>query len=212
MNKQISPFYINPVSSDGLRWIENVSKGWRLIGYADELNRSIQHTGWFTDEDGMGETLRGIVYKLPSRKGSPVYAVGYADPYNDDCARLEIVTHCDDDSEAASYADSIAERAAETEREYQSAWQLGREYADASETIVANRETRKTLFAELRTVTLPPTICETIREKIKSTRRNIREALDTQRRITSDYVMRGDLLSAFADGADMTLDEAKVLR
>ena len=93
MNKQISPFYINPVSSDGLRWVENVSKGWRLIGYADELNRSVQHTGWFTDEDGMSETLRGIVYKLPSRKGSPVYAVGYADPYNDDCARLEIVTH-----------------------------------------------------------------------------------------------------------------------
>lgn len=223
--KNQNPFIVNRLGDTGLRWVENVSKGWRLIGYADDLNRSIQHTGWFTDGDGMSETLRGIVYRLPSRKGSPVYAVGYADPWNDDCALLEIVTDCDDDSDAALRADSIAERCAETDREYQDAWQLGRKYASASETIASERETRKKLFQELKVVRaaleltyLPQTVdsntstlCETVRDRIKQTRRNIRAAYDRQRQIARDYYISGDLLEAFADGAELTIEQAKVI-
>lgn len=122
---------INPISKDGLRWIENIGTAWRLAGFADELAR-IDHRGWYTDEDNFGETIRGIVYRLPNRKGENLYAVGYADPYNPDCARVKIDTF-EDDVEAAYAADRIAELTAETDREYHSIWRLGTQYYDAGQ-------------------------------------------------------------------------------
>lgn len=135
----------NPLSENGLRWIENASKGMRLCGFADDLIR-LDHRGWYTDPEGFEDgVMRGVVYQLPTRNGSPVFAVGYADPYNDDCCCVEIRTDIEDKEEAARIADSIAERCAEREREYQEAWQLGRRYADALEEIENERETRHNL-------------------------------------------------------------------
>lgn len=212
-------FMVNPLGETGMRWIENVSKGWRFVGYADELSRSIQHTGWFTDSDGCSETMRGVVYRLPSRKGKSVYAVGYADPYNDDCALLTVDTSLDDESEAAYRADRIAERCAETEREYQDAWQLGREYAEASETISTERQTRRKLIAELRKLQRldvhaqldTPTICKTLQDALKRSKKAIQDAYSDKKRIANDYIFRGDLINAFADGAGLTLAEAEAI-
>src|SRR5262245_61718619 len=113
---------INPPSDDGYRWIENIGTAWRKIGFADDLAHSIQHTGWFTDDTFQDETFRGIVYRLPSHNGKPVYFVGYADPWNDDAARGEIRTDLDDNTDAAHAADHVAEICAETAREYNAAW------------------------------------------------------------------------------------------
>ena len=78
-----------------VRWVENVSRGLRLVGFADEIaskeghRRTIDHRGWFTDEDQCGEIYRGVVYQLPSHGDEKeCYVYGYADPNNDDCALL----------------------------------------------------------------------------------------------------------------------------
>lgn len=203
---------VNPISDNGLRWIENIGTAWRFTGFADEICR-IDHRGWFTD-DFQSEVMRGVVYQLPSRKGENVFFVGYSDPYNDDCAfgRIEIGI---DKNDAAHMADDIAKRCAETEREYQAAWQLGREFADTGETIETERETRKKLFAELRTLktVMPenadtPTICAVIQAKIKSTRRNIRAAYDRQREIVRESYISPSVIDAFTDGANITSAEA----
>lgn len=133
-----------------LRWIENVERGfgWRNAGFADEIakrndcRRSIDNQGWFTDDDGYGDVMRGIVYRLPHGK----LLAGYADPCNPDCACLstEIYT---DEMEAARAADRIAERCAEAERDYQRAYE---ELRQAKEKANEARETVREHITELR--------------------------------------------------------------
>lgn len=82
--------------------------------WADEAGGvRINHTGWYTDEDGDSEKMRGIVVRLPHGKFLAGWSMGEGmsssvegDIYNDE-------------TEAAYAADSIAENAAEREREYQ---------------------------------------------------------------------------------------------
>lgn len=206
---------INPKSEDGLRWIENINKGWRLIGFADEINPGISHRGWFTDVDFQDEVFRGIVYQLPTRKGQQIFFVGYADPNNSDAARGEVRAF--DDKEDAGYAaDSIAERCAEDERDYQEVWRLGQTFSDCLVTVETERETRKTLFAELRVVNgslneNTPTLCKIIKDRIRKTRRNIRAAYDTRKEIVADTYLCGNSLDAFADGAGLTTEEVRAL-
>lgn len=202
---------INPASTDGLRWIENISTGWRFAGYTDDLIR-LDHTGWFTN-DFQDEVMRGVVYRLPSRKGESVFAVGYADPVNDDAARVEIITGYDIE-DAARMADSIAERVAEKEREYNEAWQLGTEYNDLADTIEAERQTRRDLIAELKTLrgqvsVSTPTICNTLRGEMRKAKERILAAIKRRKEIINDNYFRGDLLSAFADGAGLSLEDAR---
>jgi hypothetical protein len=215
MKSKAQHIYINPVSDDGYRWIENIGTAWREVGNADDIARGIQHRGWFTDEFE-SEVFRGIVYRLPSRKGSPVYFVGYADPNNPDCARGEVRTDLDDDADAARAADSVAEQCAEREREYQSAWRLGQDFAGHLETVEAERTTRGELFAELRSIkgTLnaeTPALCKLIKDRIRRTHANIKEAYEARRSIIRDSFLRGETLEAFADGAGITTEQAKAL-
>lgn len=101
-----------------LRWIECPKEcGLRLVGYADEVSSYIDHKGWFTDSEFQDETLRGVVYALPHRRG---YLAGYADPDNVVAAALEF-SIIEDESDAARRADGIAEIAAEAERDYRDA-------------------------------------------------------------------------------------------
>lgn len=135
----------NPPNDENLRWIENTDQaGLRFVGFADEIDRSIQHTGWYTDEDGCAETLRGAVWQLPGRNGVPLFVAGYCDPHNHGAARIcfDVIegerpewvpprngwsgywSYCDSATdhdgcrEAARQADGIAEIAAESEREW----------------------------------------------------------------------------------------------
>ncbi len=210
-------FTLNPASDDGLRWVENVSKsGWRYIGFADEITR-LGHKAWFTSDD-CDESLRGIVYQLPTRKdGIMVFAIGYKDPNNEDCARLVVTTDCDDKEDAAREADGIAERDAESEREYNEAYRLGQAYTGQSEIIANERETRRKLKRELRTlrsVQLPnvPTVCGTIRAAIDRSRLASKTAYKARKDMIETAYLRGEeLLMSFADGAELSLDEAKII-
>jgi hypothetical protein len=112
-----------------LRWIESPEAcGLVDAGFADKISGHIDYNGWYTNEF-FDETLRGIVYKLPGRRG---YLAGYADPHNRGAACLAIEA-IDDIDDAARTADRIAELVAESEREYNAAMDAVREARQALE-------------------------------------------------------------------------------
>lgn len=133
-----------------LRWIERPeSVGLRLVGLAHEAapagyayaRAAVDHSGWYLDADGYGETVAGVVYRLPGRDGRARYLAGYADPWNTDshgngpaCLALDVIQGDARDSDweadsgvrdAARRGDGIAESMAEAERERDSAYRAG---------------------------------------------------------------------------------------
>ncbi len=157
----------NIAGDDGLRWIENASQGLRFTGYCDKINRFIDHTGWFTNEF-QEEKLRGVVYQLPARKGKAQFIAGYTDPCNDDCARIDFNNIYDDENEAARAADRIAEKTAESEREYNEAWQAGNDYAEKGEELSTIRKATIELLQAIKNKQSEPVICKAIRSQINS--------------------------------------------
>jgi hypothetical protein len=82
--------------------------------WADEISgASIRHTGWYSDEYGDAEKIRGVVIYLPHGRMLAGWSMGEGMASSIDG---DIYT---DEIEAARAADSIAEAAAEQEREYQ---------------------------------------------------------------------------------------------
>ncbi len=138
-----------------LRWIEDPEAwGLRLVGLAHEvpagsayLRRAVEHSGWYLDSF-QGETVAGVIYRLPGRAGRARYLAGYADPWNCDsrgrgpaCLALDVITgepgdHYGDSDpalrEAARAADGIAERMAEESREIAEARDAGRAAREAA--------------------------------------------------------------------------------
>ena len=140
-----------------LRWIENAADGLRFVGYADELAR-LDHTGWYLD-DCCGDTVRGAVWQLPGRHGAPLYVPGYADPWNDGAACLSFDDLTDDKTTAALWADSIAERMAEAERDYQRAASAGFEFGELAEEIARRRRENSRLAARTQSGCRPGLRC-----------------------------------------------------
>lgn len=143
------------------RWIESTEHmGLRFVGWADEINKRIGHTGWHCDSEGW-ESLRGGVWQLPGRKGQARLVYGYVEQDNGKetnpgsaCINLEIISidmraaeysvDISDESachDAARWADSMAESDAEDRRDFRTGYDAGREAAEASaEAIEARRE------------------------------------------------------------------------
>lgn len=169
-----------------VRWTENVSRGLRLVGFADEIARKegnwriINHKGWFTDDDGDGNVYRGVVYQLPSHgKEGACYVYGYADPDNEDCALITYDVTADK-MEAARQADRFAEIFAEHERDYQRAWRAGRDYEELADEIKESRREALKIAEEMRAAKKAhvdaPTICSVLRGKILALYRSIQKA------------------------------------
>ncbi|MGE0211829.1 MAG: hypothetical protein AB7S41_09060, partial [Parvibaculaceae bacterium] len=175
------------------RWVENANYGLRLVDYADRiLPRSIEHTGWYTEDDGLNdETLRGIVYQLPTRKHRERFAYGYADPNNDGAAFLSF-DPCDSKEDAARWADQLAERVAESERDYNRAWQAGRKYEDLGDTIEKLRADARALVREMKAARLAkltgwPRICAALQSTLQDLRDQSRKAFERREQLLSDY-------------------------
>jgi hypothetical protein len=81
--------------------------------WCDDINNSIGHTGWYTDEYGDSDKIRGIVVLLPHARFLAGWSMGkgMASEIDGDVY--------DDETEAANAADSMAEYAAERQREYE---------------------------------------------------------------------------------------------
>lgn len=135
---------------DRCRFVENASRGLRCIGLAHDIDkRAVSHRGWCIEPDSYGgETMAGVVYRLPARNGRNRYLIGYADPWNNNCAFLDMAIveasaadsgESEDTAELARQSDSFAEIRATAEREYQEAWQHARgkrqDMADAREAV-----------------------------------------------------------------------------
>jgi hypothetical protein len=181
---------VNPPFRSGsttLRWIERPeSIGLRLVGFADEISRNIDHKGWYTNEFcDSSETLRGIVFQWPSRHGVERYVYGYADPDNEGAAAL-CFDVTDDKNDAARWADSIAEYAAGEEREYQAASSARFQFDELGEDISDTRKSALRLIAELkakrRALCDAPAIIAALRSDIEQMLDSIREA--RERRVT----------------------------
>ena len=162
----------------GLRWTEDArATGLRFVGFADQLIERLGH-GWFSDVDGDGDTYRGAVWQLPARKGRARYLAGYREgnetrskgwhdaAYMSDhgAGRLDVSRifqaargencadrdHYGTHRDAARAADSIANREAESAREYNEAWRDGSRFASLRETIADARREALALFADMR--------------------------------------------------------------
>lgn len=102
------------LSADGNEISEGAFVRLRVQSAQDIEPRRIQHSGWFTDDDG-SQTIYGIVATLPRSRG---FLAGWT-------MGPQMITQLDRtnvhyDLESAAYdADDMARRAAEDEREYQ---------------------------------------------------------------------------------------------
>lgn len=97
-------FYLDNHGMPGLRW-----------QWCDKVeDTTINHTGWFTDPDCIGEKIRGVVFTLPKGRGFLAgWSMGESMASELDCHVYETA------AEAAYAADSEAEDAAERECAYQ---------------------------------------------------------------------------------------------
>lgn len=161
-------FYLDSDFMPGLRW-----------EWADEIEGArINHKGWFSDPYGDGETIRGIVFRLPKGRG---FLAGWS--MGEGMASEAESKIYADEIAAARAADSEAESVAEREREYQAAANAGREWAELGDEIAAARRKALAILKERRTVQYstddgkaPFALCEAIRDKVESLLSEIGEA------------------------------------
>lgn len=195
---------------DGLQWCEDPSAfGLRFVGNADDLAR-IDHKGWYI-ATFQSDTIQGVVYQLPARNGKCVYVVGHDDACNPGSARLDfsdlIYGEADDSDDAkrdaARRADSIAENAAESMREYDEAWQAGQRAAELHGEAV---EARVNLLAFLRDVRAKrstlcdaPALIAAAREHVEDLLKTIRETRAKRDTLREDNRW-GKYVAAFDDG------------
>lgn len=131
-------FYLGDHGMPGLRW-----------EWCDEVDPvTIHHTGWFINEHGGGDKIRGIVFRLPKGRGFlPGWAMGWHM-----AGGLEYDMHPHLETIAAA-ADLYAEEVADEQRGYEMENQDEEEpvdHSDPYQTISEMRETIETLRMDLR--------------------------------------------------------------
>lgn len=95
-------------------YLESEGQPFTRWQWCDEVDGvRIDHTGWLTDEYGDGERIRGLVAALPHGRFLAGWSMG------EGMASTVEADLYDTAKDAAYAADSMAERAAEDEREYQ---------------------------------------------------------------------------------------------
>lgn len=72
------------------RWIEEPTlAGLREVGTPESIGVT-KVTGYYLNPYGDGETVSGVVYRLPARKGRARFLAGYADPFDNGGAFLSL--------------------------------------------------------------------------------------------------------------------------
>ncbi|MCK1671097.1 hypothetical protein [Bradyrhizobium sp. 150] len=188
------------IGSDTVFFCEQPDDYLRRVGFVDEIpseshyrGKMVDHKGWYLrDDDSGGEVARGVVFQLPAHKGKCRYLSAVADPHNNGPAILSLELF-DELSEAARNADSLAETYAETERDYNRAWEAGQRYSDLGAEIAEQRKTTLALIREAKSQ------CATLRD-MPATRKVIESAIrDYLRETESARDKRAELISEFGD-------------
>lgn len=226
--------FVQDVERAGLRHVGNVE--------ADTPRGEIwsrrDACGWYTTPNG--ETFKdgtglcwGVVYQLPARDGRARFVAGYVmGVWSDDRPTIDFGTiyegerdaNCSYEGskgnqaarDAARAADSMAQRAAEEEREYQAAYGAGVRFAELGDEIAEARRQARELLADRRKARQRspeafPSICNAIRENVRRALADIGKAREERRKLQAgDYVREwlpgfwsGDarLQAAFKEGA-----------
>jgi len=178
-----------PVYEDRTRYVENASKGLRLVGFADKITH-LNHKGWYIDDDERGcDVMRGVVYQLPARRGKKRFVYGYADPYDDGAVLCFDVV--EDASRAAHLADDFAERSAERERAWRRASDARHEYENLKTEIQEARERVLSLGRELRRLARDgvsvPSLREAARGKMGALYHRIQNARKRRAELLADF-------------------------
>ena len=177
------------------RWVENASRGLRIVGAVDEIKPDhrplVDHCGWHLDPWGEGEVARGYVLQLPARDGEPLYIPAIADAWNPDSYICDFHGGTSDLREAIYAADSMAERYAEHEREYQLTESAKLRADELREEAARLRAEHRAVVAELRSFaawrnTHAPAICTRIRADLAALRARVRAALKEAARLDAD--------------------------
>ncbi|TIU88860.1 MAG: hypothetical protein E5W06_00395 [Mesorhizobium sp.] len=228
--------------AERLAFVEDVAgAGLRFVGKVEadtprgQIWSDRDSCGWYSDLD-QSETIYGVVYQLPGRDGKARFVAGYAS--DDDCDGLPTldlghifesdscrgdyygnVQEHDDARDAARAADSMAQRAAEQEREYKAAWQAGQRYSELADEIAADRKVALELLSERRAArgngATFPAICATIRQRVAEIMHGIADARAKREKLAegdfiSDWLPSWNssdkrLQAAFNDGAGQTI-------
>ncbi len=186
--------------------------------------------GWYTDphggvfNDGSG-LCYGVVYQLTGKDGKARFVAGFQFGGVDGGPSLDLATIYESGEEGADYdsaedsgvviaADDMAKKAAEEEKEYQTAWRAGSDYAEAAEDVGTLRREALAILKERReaATTGPafPALCDAIRGRVESLREEMAEAREKMSELAAgDY---GELIfwpgeerlqSAFCEGAGL---------
>ena len=208
------------------------TSGSRRYAYRDTWQSKEGESGWYTDpygdcfKDGTG-LCYGVVYVMRKRdsllfvpgyqfggvEGGPV--LSFKDAFESDNLKDSYNDWQTYDAalDAARCADDLAKYAAESEREYQAAWQAGNQWADKRGEISTERKALIELLRERRKVKGidgVPSICSALTSQVRNMLQGIRdlqaecEALFEGRH---DYLgfYRGEsrLVDAFNEGAGL---------
>lgn len=152
---RVSAVYYSDDWPNGMRLPDRAD----VVARVNGCYRTIDHEGWFTDDDGDSGTIAGYVLRLTH--GRMVAATQHSEWNGVTIYLGEIFT---DEMECAIRADRHAEIAAEIERDYQRAWQAGR---DAAEKDQEQKEIRKKILKICKQAkSLPPFASAVFRETI----------------------------------------------
>lgn len=163
--------------SDGTAHTSNVGTlSLRFVGLAGKILPRLDHTGWYIDRF-QDETISGVVYRLPSGRG---FLAGYTDPWNSEKdgsgpCNLEFETHATE-TEAARRADRLAELRAEFLREDSLREEAKVRAEDLTQRVADIREEIRELIRGIRESILAPSVCRTMRDRIRALRAESREA------------------------------------
>jgi hypothetical protein len=133
----------------------------------------------------------GAVLQLPARDGKPQYIPAMADPWNPDAYWCDFASVTDDKRDALRWADGMAERYAEKERDYQTEEAARMRCEDEREAIKAARAEHSALAAELRAAAnwrnvSAPAICAAVRRDLAGHRDAVRDSIKTIRKLTAE--------------------------
>jgi hypothetical protein len=230
-------FHVMDVAATGLRFVGTVkTEGERRNGpWSRENGKGVPSSGWTTDphgdifQDGTG-LVWGVVYQLPARDGCARFLAGYqfggtdAGPtldlsrvFSSRSARGDYGTARDHDDacDAAIFADEMAKRAAEQEREHQAAWGAGQQWAELAADVKTARREALALAREMREIRTaapakwPAAACAMrarfadLWESLNTDRRKMRELADGDHETLGFWTGDKALREAFAEGAGL---------
>jgi hypothetical protein len=185
------------------RWLERVDGSGLAVAVENATDRQNGHrcSGYYVDTFGDGEAQHGAVL-IAGREESPRarYFAAISDPHNDGAFRV-YWTPCDNLDDAAALADSLAERDAESQREYDAAWQAGSLWADLGEEVKQDRAALLAILGDRKAATGSATLCAVIREKVDDLLESIRDARAKRDRLAEgDGASNDDFYRTFWDG------------